>query len=117
MPVTCYDGSQVETYDQCPDITEEWTPAGWDDPETDIIEGTGEEGLRTEGWTPPVWWDDPETLKEDEYKEYVNRPAWVIELEKSDPETYEYLVDNHHQCNLEYWETNGLPYTNFWDKE
>lgn len=46
-----------------------------------------------------------------------NRPAWVIELEKSDPETYEYLVDNHHQCNLEYWETNGLPYTNFWDKE
>ena len=69
--VTCWDGSQVNNYTDCPNIENLWTPAGWDDPATEEIEGTGEAGLRTEGWISPAWWDDPDTLEKDEYKEYI----------------------------------------------
>lgn len=69
--VTCWDGSQVNTYTDCPNIENLWTPAGWDDPATETVEGTGEEGLRTEGWISPAWWDDPDTVDKNEYREYI----------------------------------------------
>ena len=42
--ITCWDGSQVNNYANCPAIENLWTPAGWDNPDTPEIEGTDEEG-------------------------------------------------------------------------
>ena len=69
--VTCWDGSQKSNYTDCPNIENLWTPAGYDNPATETVEGTGEEGLRTEGWISPAWWDDPETIDKNEYREYI----------------------------------------------
>lgn len=69
--ITCWDGTQADDYDSCPEIEGLWTPAGWDDPTTDVIEGTDEEGLQTEGWVAPSWWNDPDTPDENEYESYI----------------------------------------------
>ena len=104
MPITCYDGSLAESYDQCPDIGTEWdiaTGIGID-PETGTL-GTGVSGDPDDPWVQPAWWDDPETLDEDEHAKYIYQLAGGQETTGMDFDTF---WDKHGE-SFTTWETSG----------